>query len=375
MKGSVLERAGRNDAAERFNWVTRAKIQSLMNEHYHRSKAAIDQHLDAYYGDRQGSVFMRAGVTAAASVDLFENEAIKLVGLLAETVKPFSKDARAFQMITDMTNGFLSHIDLVVGRIGPRIDLEMRNLPKSETALAGAGKLWTESRVRVLECLDRHRMDFGLPAKAEPVAKGPTMQDMTPIPSTPQIEQEADAQIEPAPPPEAVEPQAFAGHWHDMWADIAVQLCTGRLRPMSRNDIGDAMWRWFADQGIEAAAATEVEECARRFWQKIEACRGITSSLDRSAVQRELDEGKSPYISSARQSGPLRNGGLVTGDGAMAPGHWSNCYAAAPCDGFFPSEPAGEEVSSASMSYRVSWSMREPPRLPAPGFNLGYGPI
>ena len=361
MKGPVLERLGRGDAVERFNWVTRAKIQSLMNEHYHRCKAAVDQHLEAYYGDRHASIFMRAGVTATVSVELFESQAVKLVGMLAENLKPFARDAKAFQLITEMTNGFLSYIDLVVGRIGPRIDLEMRNLPKSENSLPGAAKLWAESRTRILESLDRHRTQFGLPAKIAPAAEAPTIQEMEYLPPACEIEAEAEAEANLPHMGEANQPLPLAHHWHEMWTEIAVQLCTGKLRPMSQSDLGGAMSKWFADRGIEGTEV-EVDECARQFWLKLVATQRVTSSLDQSAIDRAMEEGGSTFNRLAWQSGSLRSAGLITGGNTLSSTAEFRCSAAVMSPERTPghltkSEPAEEEPASASMRYHVSWSM------------------
>lgn len=396
MTGAVLERMGRGDADDPFNWVTRAKLQTLMNEQYHRCKAVIEQHLDAYYGERQGSVFARAGVTARASVELFEDQAVKLVGLLADSARPLSRHPRAFQMIAELTQGFLTYVDLVVGRIGPRIDLEMRNLSRSENMPRGACELWAESRERVVESLDRQRAEFGLPEEQAPAAEGPPLPEMefelpvydleTAIESEAEVEEalasdtgfesgfdtEAEADTPFLLEEEAGPPAPEAQHWQEMWTDIAVQLCTGKLRPEAQGDLGGAMAQWFAERGI-AGAQAEVDACARRFWRKFVATRRVTSSLDQSAIELAMEECEFVLDSLAWRSGSICRAGFRNGDSVVfREDESARPSSALPAREFGYSFPGGPEGAPAfpAMRYQVSWSDRQDSRLTAPGFEM-----
>lgn len=434
MNGAVLERLGRGDAADSFNWVTRAKIQSLMNEHYHRCKTAVDQHLDAYYGDRQGSVFMRAGITARVTVELFESQACQLIGMLVDSVNPPLRNARSFQMVTEAANGFISYLDMTMNRIGPRIDLEMRNLPKAENYSQDSGDIWAESRGRIVERLDGQRAQFGFavkpaPALAEPLPSEPHSYFPEARAETPPVcEAEFDApepefeqpltleeesilpepgfdkpltleaeSILPEPGPDmlevldadplrpepefmpiladkAGEPAPLAPHWQDMWTDIAVQLCTGRLRPETQGDLRRAMTDWFAARDIEGAQA-EVDECARRFWQKFAATQRITSRLVKSADDAAMDPGETAFGRLAWQSGSLRGGGRASDANATARiaeirrSDTIEPVEAAP-DEFATIAPAHEKPAPGEIRYHVSWSMRQDSRVTAPYFEL-----
>lgn len=306
MDGAILEKRDRSDAPEDFNWVIRARIQSEIDDHYHRAKSVIEQHLGAYYGNRQGNVFARAGVTPRATVDLFESQATGLAGTLAGAIAPLSRSARAFQMIAEVMSGFITYIDLVIGRIGPRIDLEMRDLARSKEAPRGIGDMWAESRERVVESLQKQRSQFAVPAKPEPdpVPKPAPFPEGEVFSAMPEPEEAPPVAAEPcAPPPTKRD-------WTDMWAEIAVQLCTQKLQPGNQADIRQAMAECLASQGVDCDDA-EVDECARRFWQKFVATQRVTSTLSPDD-DREMGLGASMFDSLAWQSGSFRIPGLAS---------------------------------------------------------------
>lgn len=407
MFGAVLEsRNGKEPAEDPFNWVIRAKIQSVMDEQYHRCKVTVEQHLGAYYGERQGSVFARAGVTGRSTVVLFESQANLLIRMLVESIKPLSRHARAFQMIAEMVNGFVTYLDLVVGRIGPRIYLEMRNLPRSESLPQGTGDMWHESRARIGESLDRYRTEFGLPEVAAPEPEAPMMPEADYFPPVAEPEAELpDTQFglpeaaeslseEPAPqeaeeeppilelepemeaePPlaeTASEPSPPLSQWHEMWAEIAVQLCMGKLAPENRSDVSRAMSDWFAARGMDGLD-DEVEQCARTFWKKFALPARITTNIGR-------DDGTGADASGfdrlAWQSDSPRGAGLAAGANALPRRADLSCSVATLAPDLEPmgeidTEPFLDEPDTVCVRYRVSWSMRRDSPIPAPYFDIG----
>lgn len=62
----------------------------------------------------------------------------------------------------------------------------------------------------------------------------------------------------------------LAAHWDDMWAEIAVRLWDGDLKPTKQKDISDAMFAWFTAKEINIGQ-TAVTSRARALWLKIEA--------------------------------------------------------------------------------------------------------
>jgi len=401
---AILAGKNRKEVADPFNWVIRAKIQSAMDEQYHRCKVVIDQHLKAYYGERQGSVFARAGITGRATVELFEGQASRLVGALAESVRPLSLNPRAFQMIAETTMGFVTYLDLVVGRIGPRIDLETRNYPKSENLAPATGDMWRESRQRIVEALGRHREDFGL-TEGEPLAEPPGMRETEedararapedelpvprfdllapaePMPEPPMAEDREDhfppildlelEFDEPGMEPVS-EPLPSMNQWHEMWAEIAVQLCKGQLVPRTREDVRLAMTDWLAVCGMNGFE-NEVDECARAFWKKFAPAQPVRSSLGLGGIGSDA----AMFDRLAWQSDSPRSAGLTTSANVLPRKPDVRCSVAPappemPCTPAIEAEPALDEPDSMSIRYHVSWSERPAPIVPAPFIDIGW---
>ncbi len=98
----------------------------------------------------------------------------------------------------------------------------------------------------------------------------------------------------------------LAHHWHDMWAEIAFQLWTGKLQPSSESDVAEAMADWFRHQRL-GHHGTGVNECARRFWQKYLATLRITSRIENAIrnVRQEQGEAGYDWLAGSSDSGPF----------------------------------------------------------------------
>lgn len=186
-----------------------------------------------------------SGATIKRAVEICEGEgrafivaAVKQVGDVAKSPDAFDKIVGS---LTAQTRNWDAHVAEAV-RLATRGGSQ-----RSESARNAADELLADLKMRMFRELEIERFAFVRPSHG--TASPPAM-----LPA----------------PPKNKGGKPLAAHWDAMWADIAVQLYVGDLKPKSQKQIKDAMFAWFNAKSINAGD-TAVTERARQLWHKIEA--------------------------------------------------------------------------------------------------------
>lgn len=371
MGGSVADRQDPEIDAQPGNLVERTKIlvenlqiRDVIGEQDMAARDLVRKRLGAIYAEHTEKGLVRSGATLKAGIEICEQQAVNLIASLVREVGALARNAAAFVLIEEALGQFLSFVEGELESIVKKVEYEIQDLTKSRGFSRAAERLWSERRTCVMERLERHRAEFvvppellrvvSLPQAEEPVDHGPVAAPAEPEPQPvaevhsdpadkakdevspvvkeaevpPPVAKNEDAPVaahgdEPSGPEPGGEPHAscqpaaspsMAGHWHDMWADIALQLYTGKLRPGSQAELGGAMESWFAAKGVGHEAA-EVKKCAQRFWRKYAATQRIKSSIFRGTGDRPEEPGTARFDWLAGQPGPGSYSALAADEG------------------------------------------------------------
>lgn len=143
-----------------FNWVTRTKVQSLVNDDFYRAKEAVSKHLSAIYADHTEKGLVRSGVTLRAGIEVFEEQAGSLVVSLVRNVTQVSRNAKAFDLIAEALDHFLTFLDREFESVLWKVQAEMLEVSRSRTFGESVRRLWSEKRSNIVEKLETHRAEF-----------------------------------------------------------------------------------------------------------------------------------------------------------------------------------------------------------------------
>lgn len=232
----------------------RAQIRLLLEylgSEYHRLCGEAQKTM---YADHAARKVLRSGATVKASIRIMEERTDTFVDTLIHEVSAVAQDIEAFNLIVaEMTARFRGReaelaesLRLATGGGGERFSSVQRE----------GERLFAEMRTRVFRRLEIHRMSFTRPTKGDRAALRISTSPSAPLPAA-------------SPKPKNVGGAPLAEHWDAMWADIAVRLWIGDLKPKSQADVKQAMFDWFNTKEI-TIGDTAVTQRARHLWQKIQ---------------------------------------------------------------------------------------------------------
>ena len=229
---------------------TRAQGRQVIEAADGRARKAVLEGKSALFENYSPHGLFHARALIKGAVRLFEVEAESLIVKAIDDISAISKDVEAFAMVADCLTRFdrflVAEFDSVIEKSGGKqVD------PGSDVR---AGKaLFSEAQASWRRQLEMHRFSF----IGQPITGSLELAKTSTVP--------ANTTKNPGGKP-------LAAHWDAMWADIAVQLWNGDLKPTKQADITKAMFAWLTAEGIDAGQ-TAVTDRARAIWQKIEAKR------------------------------------------------------------------------------------------------------
>tara|TARA_Y100000815_G_scaffold261985_1_gene274874 strand:- start:17 stop:679 length:663 start_codon:yes stop_codon:yes gene_type:complete len=217
-------------------------------EHLHVQIAReVEEAHRALYAEHAAKSCLQSGATVTASLKLVEDFANKYLDQAIGMVGKVAKDEEAFGLIvshlTATFRTFEAHKAKSASHAcgGP-------NRPPMPSVIEAADGKFAEIRDLVFQRLQIEKFEF---IGSAPAATVPQGSQNTKNPGG----------------------KPLAEHWDAMWADIAVQLWLGDLKPSKQADIKAAMLDWFNANEIEIGD-TAVTERARKLWQAMEATEG-----------------------------------------------------------------------------------------------------
>lgn len=209
----------------------------------------------AMHADHAAKSCLQSGATVKRAIAIIEDFATTYVEQAVDRVSAVAQDSDAFAVIssslTATFRGFEAQlataVRLATGDGGSRY----------QSVQTAGDKLFGEMRDRIFKQLQIHRYSFIKPSKGDLDAMKARMFGES---STPAL-----AETKPNPGG-----KLLAKHWDQMWAEIAVQLWAGDLKPESQADIKRAMFEWLSANGIDAGD-TAVTSRARALWQRMQS--------------------------------------------------------------------------------------------------------
>lgn len=236
----------------------RAQIRLLLDHHGDELRSRYADQLKAMHSEHAARGRLQSGATMKAALRIAEDLAANYIKTIVEAVADVAQNSRAFNSImTDVTillgemkRGIDQSVELAIGR-GERGQA-------FQSVADEANRRYLEIQKRTLRLLEIHRMAFTKPSPGDLQRLGT---GTAPAPSVP-LAQPAPAKNNGGKP--------LAAHWDEMWANIAVQLYVGDLKPNSQKQIKEAMFAWFNARSIDVGD-TAVTDRARQLWQKIVA--------------------------------------------------------------------------------------------------------
>lgn len=197
--------------------------------------------------DHSSRGILKSGNTIKEALRIAEELATSFVKAAFDAVSDVAMDVQAFNMVfTDVT------IILAGLKVGVDEAVSFTTGARQTSAAREANRLFLDLQQRVLRLAEIRRFEFTRPA-----------------PSTKPLLGTAPAAADIVTRHKNRGGAPLASHWDEMWADIAVQLWEGDLKPTRQKDITDAMFAWLNARELDAGN-TAVTDRARALWQKVE---------------------------------------------------------------------------------------------------------
>jgi hypothetical protein len=181
-----------------------------------------------------------------AIAQLFEDEARKLIRTTSEDVRRLDTDAAAFEIIETTFREFVAMVEAEYFDLGSKAAPFGGSRPIRDQDGNPFALHWNKAKDRLGLEVEASRADFRPASEGRPAPRDSSHRNAGGKP--------------------------LAKHWDAMWADIAVQLWTGDLQPLSQADVKRAMQRWFDDHEIDVGDTALVDR-ARQLWQRMEAAK------------------------------------------------------------------------------------------------------
>ncbi len=223
-------------------------FEHLGSEYHNRSQ----EQQKAMHGEHAARGTLQSGATVRSALRLAEDIATDFVKTVIPAVSDVSQDTEAFGMIA-------MHVTLLLRGLQVEIDQAVKLATGSgegpnnfASVSREANDLFMELQHRVLRLLEIHRFSFTR------LSRSALVELRNSLSNTVQNQPSKNKGGKP-----------LAGHWDEMWAEIAVQLYVGDLQPKTQADIERAMTGWFVDRDLDVGD-TAVRERARQLWRKYE---------------------------------------------------------------------------------------------------------
>ena len=204
------------------------------------------------HADHSARGRLHSGATVRSALRIAEDVASDYVKTIVATVADISQDSEAFGMILTDVTILLRDLQVGVDQAAKFATGRGEGTNDFPSVSRETNRLFLELQQRTLRLLEIHRFSFTRPSPARRVEL------RSPALSQPEAQLTKNKGGKP-----------LAAHWDGMWAEIAVQLWTGDLKPQSQADIKRVMLSWFDENGIEIGD-TAVTERARQLWRKME---------------------------------------------------------------------------------------------------------
>ena len=233
----------------------RAQIRLLLEHLGSEYNRACNEAQSAMHAEHRAKGQLISGATVDAAIQIVEQQTDIFVDKIVDQVAGVAQDIDAFNIIaaalTAQFRGREAELSQAV-RLATAGDGHKFGSAKRE-----GDRLFAEMRTRVFKRLEIHRFSFIRPTKGDLAAMGINPQPL-PQPFTAASKPKNSGGV------------PLAAHWDAMWADMAVQLWTGDLKPSSQADVKKAMFEWFNQHEI-AIGDTAVTQRARQLWEQIQA--------------------------------------------------------------------------------------------------------
>lgn len=208
----------------------------------------LKERLEAVVADHSAHGRLHSGATIKVSVRAMQTVADAYLDNIGAKIRAVAQSPLSFALLSEAMMDFLNECGSEMPRI-LKLARGGRTVAENDSiGLAGMG-LFNQMRADVDSSLAILAYEFENPPPVETNAP----------------KQALEAVLSPN---KGGKP--LAAHWDAMWADIAIRLWEGDLKPTKQKDISDAMFAWLSGKEIDAGQ-TAVTDRARTLWLRIEA--------------------------------------------------------------------------------------------------------
>lgn len=226
----------------------RAQIQLVLDYEFGRALERANKVANEIFAKRSVTGTVRSGSAISEILARQRDELGNLIDDVMLKVGAISRERRAAALVTvaftefmdKLLNGEFKHVAAIVSGDGSRDPND---------------GIWSQTKTAFHE-LNRD-LDTRLRIASYDFNARPNSQDQ-PAPKAKSSAQRKNPGGKP-----------LARHWDALWAEIAVQLWNGDLKPTKQADISKAMHDWLAAKNLDAGN-TAVTDRARALWQRIE---------------------------------------------------------------------------------------------------------
>jgi len=231
---------------------TREQVRLILEDADDLARKAVQEHIQAVITNQNKRGMLNSSMTVGAALVVLEEDGRLLIKECVDRVSALAMDVEAYAMISETARGFLQFLSVKYDAVSSRGLGGRGSQARAPHFAAKSSELWGEASSRLERQLELHRFVFNEPQTANTAFS------------------ESSNRLEPGIARRNKGGKILAKHWDQMWADIAVQLWLGDLKPESQADIKRAMFAWFAQHEIEIGD-TAVNDRARALWLRYEA--------------------------------------------------------------------------------------------------------
>ena len=224
-----------------MNGTERARISLIITHEVDLARRAYTHKRSSIYAEHSAAGRLQSGSTVKAVVAVMRQTLVEQVASLDGKVRPIARDKDAFSLLTGAVNELSS---IFLGELSGVVSMATGGKDKGSVENAAA-ELYAQAEADARNELAILAFEYGPKS----------------------VEKHASAAL-PVPTNKGGKP--LAAHWDAMWAEIAVRLWEGDLKPTKQKDISDAMFAWLSNEGIDAGQ-TAVTDRARTLWLRVEA--------------------------------------------------------------------------------------------------------
>lgn len=214
--------------------------------------------IKALHSEHAAHGLLKSGGTIRKAARVIENEASSFVEQAVDGISAVAQDVDAFNLISSsLTAAFRDYQDQFSKTTRMAAGVRAKGNTSAHDA---ADRLFSELRKRIFQQLEIHRFSFTRPSAGDMAASRQRLLGENASSSKSHTQKNIGG-------------KPLAKHWDAMWADIAVQLWNGDLKPETQADLKSAMFAWFNDHGIDIGD-TAVTQRARQLWQAMQEAGG-----------------------------------------------------------------------------------------------------